>query len=65
MEIFDTQYKGHLKEFFEFNKLKKLIYLIILGQYYFIIKLLWRNCEINIPDFSFNKKGSWLNIDKP
>ena len=24
--------------------------MIILERYYFLIKLLWRNCEINIPD---------------
>ena len=27
------------------------------------MKLLWENCEKNIPDFSFNKRD--LNIDKP
>ena len=28
---------------------------IILELYYFIMKLFWRNCEIIIPGFSFNK----------
>ena len=55
-EIFVIQYYGRLKEFYDFNKLAKFIYLIILERCYFIMKFLWRNCEINIPDISFNKR---------
>ena len=55
-EIFVIQCYGRLKELYDFNKLAILIYLIILERCYFIIKLLWRDCEINVPDFSFNKR---------
>ena len=55
-EIFVIQYYGHLKELFNVNKFAKFIHLIILERCYFIMKLLFRNCEINIPDFSLNKR---------
>ena len=55
-EIFVIQFYGRFKELFNFNKLAELVYLIILERCYLKMKLLWRNCEINIPDFSFNKR---------
>ena len=36
-DIFVIQFYGRLKELFDFNKLAKLIYMIILELYYFII----------------------------
>ena len=54
VEISVMQYNALLKELFEFNKREKLINVIV-----FRMKLLWRNSEIHIPDFSFNK--SYLN----
>ena len=54
-EIFVIQFYGRLKELYNFNK-RQIIYLIILERCYLKMKLLWRSCEMNIPDFSFNKR---------
>ena len=55
-KIFVVQCYGRAKEFFDFNKLAKNFIRIFLN-IIFIMKLFLKNCKINIPDFSFNKRG--------
>ena len=46
-----VHYYGPLKELFVFNKLEKLIYVIIFRIILFYKEILSINCDINIPGF--------------
>ena len=39
------------------NTLANYFIRLFLNDVLFIMKLLWTNCEINIPDFSYNKSN--------
>ena len=58
MKYLSYNTKGVSKNYLILINSQKLIHMIISERGYFIMKkLLFRNCEVNMTDFSFNKRN--------